>query len=63
MEDTGVLTLLMNFVAPALLGAAIAYMLIRTRRVDWNRRAETERATEALYERAEQDRRRNERDE
>jgi hypothetical protein len=57
--DTGFLTILMNFVAPILLGAVIAYAMWRT----WGRRhnpaaqARTDRATEALYASEERDRR------
>lgn len=60
MGDTGALTLLMNFVAPVLLGVAIAYLVLRTRRVDWRRRAKTEKATEDLYQQTEQERKRSE---
>jgi hypothetical protein len=58
--DSGFLTILMNFVAPVLLGAVIAYAMWRT----WGRRqnsaaqARTGRATEALYASEERDRRR-----
>lgn len=54
------LTILMNFVAPFLLGAAIAYMMMRTRRVDWNQREKTNRATEEVYDAADRDRDRRE---
>jgi hypothetical protein len=58
--DSGFLTILMNFVAPILLGSVIAYAMWRT----WGRRqnpaaqARTGRATEALYASEERDRRR-----
>ena len=59
--DTGFLTILMNFVAPILLGAVIAYAMWWT----WRRRqnpaaqARTDRATEALYASEERDRQRD----
>ena len=58
--DTGFLTILMNFVAPIMLGAVIAYAMWRTwrRRQDPAAQARTNRATEALYASEERDRRR-----
>jgi hypothetical protein len=57
--DTGFLTILMNFVAPILLGAVIAYVMWRTwgRRQDPAAEARTNRATEAVYASEERDRR------
>lgn len=58
--DTGFLTIMMNFVAPILLGAVIAYTMWWT----WGRRqnpaaqARADKATEALYASEERDRRR-----
>ncbi len=50
MEDnTGYLTLLMNFVAPVALGLMIAYAILRNRGISWRRRMQTERETKALY--------------
>jgi hypothetical protein len=52
MEDnSGFLTLLMNFVAPILLAVAIAYGIWRTGRKSWRERQETEAATRELYDR------------
>lgn len=58
MDDTGYLTLLMNFLAPFLLGVAIAYLVLTTRRRQTDPVAQnrTERATEALYEKEERER-------
>lgn len=58
--DTGFMTILMNFVAPVLLGAVIAYALMTTwrRRRDPQAQARTDRATEALYASEERARRR-----
>lgn len=47
-------TFVMNFLAPLLLGIAIAVLLFRTRRTNWNQRARTEKKTEDLYDRAEE---------
>lgn len=55
-DNTGFLTLLMNFVAPLALGLAILYLLLRTRRVDWRQRQHTEKAAEDLYDRVEDQR-------
>jgi hypothetical protein len=61
MDDTtGFLTLLMNFIAPIALGLGLLYVLLRTRRVDWRQRQQTEKATEDLYERVENERERAE---
>jgi hypothetical protein len=62
--DTGFLTILMNFVAPLLLGAVIAYALITTwgRRHDPQAQARSDRAAEALYASEERARRHDERD-
>mgnify|MGYP000871711489 FL=1 len=54
--DTGFLTLLMNFVAPLVLGLAILYLVLRLRRVDWRQRQRTEKGTEDLYERVDHER-------
>lgn len=58
MEDTGYLTLIMNFLAPFLLGVAIAYLMLTTRRRQQDPAAQnrTERATEVLYEKEERER-------
>jgi uncharacterized membrane protein len=55
MEETGYLTLVMNFLAPFLLGVAIAYLVITTRRRQQDPAAQnrTNRATEVLYEKEE----------
>lgn len=58
--NTGFLTLLMNFVAPLVLGLAILYLVLRLRRVDWRQRQRTEKATEDLYQRVDHERHRRE---
>ena len=52
MEETGYLTLVMNFLAPFLLGVAIAYLVLTTRRRRQDPAAQnrTDHATEVLYE-------------
>ena len=62
MDDTGPLTILMNFIGPILLGLGIFFA---TYYGWWRRRspiakAETDRATERLYDRVEDERRRKE---
>jgi hypothetical protein len=56
--DTGFLTILMNFVAPILLGAVIAYAAWSTwrRRQDPAAQARTGEATKRLYASEERDR-------
>lgn len=54
--DTGFLTLLMNFVAPFVLGAAIAYFVLRGRTTSRRQRAHTEKATKELFERTDEQR-------
>lgn len=49
-DNTGYLTLLMNFVAPIALGLVIAYAIFRNRGISWRRRVQTERETKALYD-------------
>ncbi|WP_072393187.1 hypothetical protein [Hyphomicrobium sp. CS1GBMeth3] len=59
MEDnTGFLTILMNFVAPLILGLVILYLVLQTRGIGWRQRQHTEKATEDLYERVDRDRER-----
>lgn len=60
MDDTGYLTLLMNFIGPILLGALIFYGLYATWRRRQNPRAQqqTEAATRDLYDQLDEDRRR-----
>jgi hypothetical protein len=60
MDDTGPLTLLMNFVGPILIGALLFYGVYATWRRRQNPRAEqqTETATRELYDKVEEDRRR-----
>lgn len=55
MAETGYLTLVMNFLAPFLLGVAIAYLVMTTRRRQQDPAAQnrTDRATEVLYEKEE----------
>lgn len=57
-DNTGFLTLLMNFIGPAALGLGILYLVWRTRRTDWRQRQITEKATEDLYDRVDRQRER-----
>lgn len=59
--NTGFLTLLMTVIGPLLLGLGILYLVLRTRRVDWRQRQQTEAATEDLYDRTDEARERQER--
>ena len=58
MEETGYLTLVMNFLAPFLLGVAIAYLVLTTHRRQQDPAAQnrTNRATEKLYDKEEHER-------
>jgi hypothetical protein len=60
MDSNGYLTLLMNFIAPIALGLALVYVLWKTRFVNWRQRQHTEKATEDLYDRVENQRERRE---
>lgn len=52
MEETGYLTLIMNFLAPFLLGVAMAYLVLTTRRRQQDPVAQerADHATQELYE-------------
>jgi uncharacterized membrane-anchored protein YhcB (DUF1043 family) len=55
-DNTGFLTLLMNFVGPLILGLAILYLILRVRGVNWRQRQRTEQATEDLYDKVDESR-------
>lgn len=58
MEETGYLTLIMNFLAPFLLGVAIAYLMFSTRRHQQDPVAQerANHATQELYKKEERER-------
>lgn len=59
MDDTGALTLLMNFIGPILLGVGLVAVLFYTwrRRLSRAAQAHTDVGTKSLYQRTEEQRR------
>jgi len=53
MEDTGFLTLLMNFIGPIMLGALLVYLIYTRRRRSAADKQKTEQATKEVYRKAE----------